>query len=71
MFFDGNVGADYINSKLSQIKLVFKFKSFLIVTNNVKIEDTKGTMFADKLYFDIKNKPLKLLLSKITKLMLI
>ena len=33
-------------------------KSYLIITDNVKVEDKKGTMFADKLFFDIKNQKL-------------
>ena len=69
MFFDGNVRADYINSKLSADKAEYSnSKSFLVVTNNVKIEDTKGTMFADKLYFDIKKQTLKIAAFKDNKI---
>ena len=35
-------------------------KSLLTVENNVKIEDVKGTMFADKLLFDIKKQELNI-----------
>ena len=31
-----------------------------MVSNNVKVKDTKGTMLADKLMFDIKEKTLKI-----------
>ena len=35
-------------------------KSFLSITGKVKVKDIKGTMFADKLLFDIKKKTLNI-----------
>ena len=61
MLFEGNVKADYIESKLSAGKAEYSnSKSFLIITKNVTIEDSKGTMIADKLLFDIKKQTLKI-----------
>ena len=37
-------------------KLSILTKKFLIISENVKIKDVKGSMVADKLYFDIKEK---------------
>ena len=55
MFFDGNVKANYIDSKLSADKAEYSnSKSFLIITKNVTIQDSRGSMVADKLFFDIK-----------------
>ena len=61
MFFDGNVKANYIDSSLSADEAEYSnSKSFLIITKNVTIEDPKGTMYADKLFFDIKKQILKI-----------
>ena len=61
MFFDGNVKANYIESSLSADEAEYSnSKSFLIITKNVTIEDPKGTMYADKLFFDIKKQTLKI-----------
>ena len=61
MFFDGNVKANYIDSKLSADKAEYSnSKSFLIITNNVTIQDSRGSMVADKLFFDIKKQTLKI-----------
>ena len=61
MFFDGNVKAKYIDSNLSADKAEYSnSKSFLIITKNVTIEDPKGTIYADKLFFDIKKQTLKI-----------
>ncbi len=61
MFFDGNVKANYIDSSLSADEAEYSnSKSFLIITKNVTIEDPKGTMYADKLFFDIKKQTLKI-----------
>ena len=35
-------------------------KSFLVITKNVIIEDPRGKMIADKLFFDIKKQTLKI-----------
>ena len=35
-----------------------------MVTGNVKVKDIRGTMFADKLFFDIKKKELNIASTK-------
>ena len=61
MIFNGNVQANYGESKLFANKAEYSnSESFLIISDKVKIKDIKGTMLADKLFFDIKNKKLKI-----------
>ncbi len=61
MEFSVNVKASYEGSDLYAEKAEFlNSKNFLIVSNNVKILDSRGTMFADKLIFDIKEKTLNI-----------
>jgi len=61
MIFKKNVEATYENSKLFAEKAEFSnANNLLIVSNDVKILDAKGTMFADKLVFDIKSKTLNI-----------
>ena len=61
MKFEGDVKAIYEESRLFSQKAEYSnSKSFLIISENVKIEDIKGTMFADELYFDIKKQKLKI-----------
>ena len=61
MEFSVNVKASYEGSELYAEKAEFlNSKNFLIVSNNVKILDSRGTMFADKLIFDIKEKTLNI-----------
>ncbi len=61
MVFEEDVRANYENSKLFAEKAeYFNTKGFLIVSQNVRLEDTRGNMFADKLIFDIKDKQLKI-----------
>ena len=61
MNFDGNVRAEYQGSKLFAQKAEYSnSKSYLTITEKVKIDDIKGTMFADKLLFDIKKKTLNI-----------
>ena len=51
----------YENSELYAGSAEFlNSKNFLSVSDNVKIIDSKGTIFADKLIFDIKNKTLNI-----------
>jgi|TARA_B110000438_G_C15753392_1_gene624033 hypothetical protein len=61
MIFEKNVRGVYEGSKLFSEKAVYSnSESFLTITENVKVEDIRGTMFADKLLFDIKKKELKI-----------
>ena len=61
MNFYGNVKSFYEESELYAEKAEYSNeKSFLIISENVKIKDVKGSMVADKLYFDIKNKKLNI-----------
>ena len=61
MKFDGNVIAKYEGSELFAQKAEYSnSKSFLMISNNVKVKDYRGTMFADKLFFDIKKQTLNI-----------
>ena len=56
MKFNGNIKAIYDKSKLFAQKAEYSnSKSYLTVYDKVEIIDTKGTMVADRLFFDIKN----------------
>ncbi len=69
MFFSEKVEASYIESKLFADKAEYSnSKSFLTITNNVIIEDSRGTMIADKLYFDIEKQTLKIAAFKDNKI---
>lgn len=59
MKFNGNLKGLYEGSKLFAEKAEYSnSKGFLTITENVKIKDIRGTMFADKLFFDIKKQTL-------------
>tara|TARA_E500000178_G_scaffold272166_1_gene270276 strand:+ start:1040 stop:1645 length:606 start_codon:yes stop_codon:yes gene_type:complete len=59
--FEDSVKCLYENSELYAGSAEFlNSKNSLTVSNNVKIIDSKGTIFADKLTFDIKNKTLNI-----------
>ena len=61
MEFRNDVKAVYEDSKLYANKAEFlNSKNSLIMSNNVKVVDTRGTMNADKLVFDIKKKSLNI-----------
>ena len=61
MFFNSNVKANYQNSALFAENAEYSnSENFLSISGKVKIEDFKGTMFADKLLFDIKNHKLNI-----------
>ena len=61
MNFDGNVIAKYEGSELFAQKAEYSnSKSFLMISNKVKVKDYRGTMFADKLFFDIKKQKLNI-----------
>ena len=65
MNFDGKVIAKYEGSELFAQKAEYSnSKSFLMISNNVKIKDYRGTMFADKLFFDIKKQTLNIASTK-------
>ncbi len=69
MFFYGNVKADYMESKLSAEKAEYSnSESFLIISKNVIIEDTRGTMIADRLFFDIQKQTLEIAAFKDNKI---
>ena len=60
MNFDGNVKAKYEGSQLFAQKAEYSnTKSYLMISNEVKVQDYRGTVFADKLFFDIKKQTLK------------
>ena len=59
MIFIGNVKAKYEDSKLFARRAEYSnSKSLLTVTEKVKVIDERGTVFADKLFFDIKKQTL-------------
>ena len=65
MKFDGNVRAKYEASELFAQKAEYSnSKSFLMISNDVKVKDYRGTVFADKLLFDIKKQTLNIASTK-------
>ena len=61
MEFRQDVKALYQNSELYAEKAEFlNSKNSLVISDNVRVIDTKGSMFADKLIFDIKEKTLNI-----------
>ena len=61
MTFKKNVKAIYEKSELNADQAEYSSsKSFLSISGKVKVIDAKGTMFADKLLFDIKKKKLNI-----------
>ncbi len=61
MIFSEKVVANYENSKMYASNAEYSnSKGFLTISDNVKIEDLKGTMVADKLNFDINKKKLEI-----------
>ena len=59
--FSKNVKGSYLNSKLfAQNANYSNSNGYVSISNNVIIEDPKGSMFAKKLLFDIKTKTLKI-----------
>ena len=68
MNFVGNVIAKYEGSELYAEKAEYSnSKSFLMISNDVKVKDYRGTMFADKLLFDIKKQTLNIASTKDSK----
>ena len=61
MKFEGNVKATYQQSKLFAQKAEYSnSKSFLKISENVKINDFRGAMVADNLFFDLKKQTLNI-----------
>jgi len=61
MVFKGDVRATYEGSQLFAQKAEYSnSKSFLTISEQVKIKDIRGTMVADKLLFDIKKQTLNI-----------
>ena len=59
--FSKNVRGSYLNSKLFAQNANYSNSSgYVSISNNVIIEDPKGSVFAKKLLFDIKTKTLKI-----------
>ena len=59
--FEENVKAFYEGSELFAEKAEYSnSKSFLTISEKVQIKDIRGTMFADKLFFDIKKQTLNI-----------
>ena len=62
MKFEKNVKAFYEGSKLFAEKANYSnSESFLTISENVIINDQKGTLTADKLLFDIKKQNLNII----------
>ncbi len=61
MIFTENVNALYEGSQLYAESAEYSnSKSMLIISKKVKVRDARGTMVADQLLFDIKNKTLNI-----------
>ena len=61
MNFYGNVTAKYQESELFAEKAEYSnLRSYLTISENVEIKDIKGSMFAEKLLFDIKKQKLNI-----------
>ena len=59
MLFLGNISAFYQGSELIAQKAEYSnSKSILVITEKVRIKDVRGTISADKLFFDIKKQKL-------------
>ncbi len=61
MIFNGNVKAFYEGSELFADKAEYSnSKSYLIISENVRVNDIRGSMYADELLFDIKKRKLNI-----------
>ena len=61
MNFNGNVNANYEGSSLFAEEAEYSnSQSFLKISKNVKINDFRGTMAADNLFFDLKKQTLNI-----------
>jgi LPS export ABC transporter protein LptC len=67
--FFSNVNGNYLSSKLFAQKAEYSnSEGFVVVSKDVKIIDKRGTMFAEKLLFDIKEETLKITSEKNEKI---
>ena len=65
MIFENKVNGVYDGSILLAEKAeYFNSKNVLIITDDVKVKDPKGTIFAEKLLFDIEKNTLNISSSK-------
>ena len=61
MNFYGNVKGVYGDSKLFAQKAEYSnSESMLLISDKVKVNDPQGTLYADKLLFDIKKQKLNI-----------
>ena len=69
MNFYGNVKATYQNSDLYAQRAEYSnSKSILLISEEVEVKDSRGTLFADKLIFDIDNQKLNIVSNKNNKI---
>lgn len=69
MNFYGNVKATYQNSNLYAQRAEYSnSKSMLLISEEVEVQDSRGTLFADKLIFDIDNQKLNIVSNKNNKI---
>ena len=61
MIFEDKIIASYEGSELEAQRAEYSNSgSFITITENVKVSDSKGVIVADELYFDIKDQTLKI-----------
>ncbi len=61
MKFSNNVKAEYMDSKLFAEKANYSnTENYLSIYENVRIDDIRGNLIADKLLFDIKKQDLSI-----------
>jgi lipopolysaccharide assembly outer membrane protein LptD (OstA) len=61
MSFDGDVKALYEGSTLFADKAEYSnLKNYLTISQNVVVKDIRGSVFADKLFFDLKKHTLNI-----------
>ena len=69
MNFYGNVKATYQNSDLYEQRAEYSnAKSMLLISEEVEVQDSRGTLFEDKLIFDIDNQKLNIVSNKNNKI---
>ena len=65
IIFNDNVKSSYEGSELHAQRAEYSnSKNFIVISENVKIKDAKGIIFAEKLVFDINDKKLNISSSK-------